>query len=144
MAQCGSDSHLPRSLCGRMETERSPAVSHFRARMAPWRCPPAIWAQSTHPAQGHNWTLTTMVVWRSLGQNDFLCTSLCRHAPCRTATLVRYQLWANLEPKCEMEKRSPVVPETAHRSFLFHQGFEPNPVSATPPTKDNAVSEFRL
>lgn len=128
-----------------METEPIPPDSHARARMAPRCCLPAIWAQSMHPAQGHNWAFTAVVVWRSLAQNNFLCTSLCRHSPCRTATLVHYQLWPNLEVRCEMEKRASVVSEAAHRSFLFHQSFEPNPVSLTPPTKyDNKINlDFR-
>lgn len=102
-----------------METEPIPPDSHVRARMAPWRCLPAIWAQSMHPAQGHNWAFTTVVVWRSLVQNNFLCTSLCGQSPCRTATLVHYQLLTNLEARCEMEKKGPLLCQKQYTDLFF-------------------------
>lgn len=144
VALCGPDSYLPRDLCGRTETEPSPPDSHVRAHMAPQCCPPAIWVPSMSPAQDHNWAFTAIVIWRSLGQNNFLRTSPCRSSPCRTATLVHYQLRTNLQPRCEMEKRAPVIPETVHRSFPLHRSYETNPVSATPMTKDDTIAEFTI
>uniref|UniRef100_A0A8V5FUI0 Uncharacterized protein n=1 Tax=Melopsittacus undulatus TaxID=13146 RepID=A0A8V5FUI0_MELUD len=55
--------------------------------MARHCCLPAIWAPYMHPAQGHDWAFTTMVVWRSLEENNFLCTSLCSHSPLVLAVL---------------------------------------------------------
>lgn len=94
------------------------------------------------PSSGSRLVFTTTAVWRSLGQNNFLCSSLCRCSSGRTAALGHYQLWTNLGPRCEMEKTAPIISEAAHRSFLFHQGFEPNPIPDTPTTKDNTVAEF--
>lgn len=106
--------------------------------------PCSLWAQSMHPAQGHNWPFTTVVVWRSLEQNNFLWTSLCAQSPCRTATLVHYRLLTNLEARCEMEKRASVVSAATHRSFLCCQSFEANTESLTPPTKYDNIDKFRF